>query len=145
MNIDPKLLEKLMKWKQSIDKFTYGWYGIDQLSKDMMKTGLACLILSLFPYIKIVFYPLGTLLFVLSVIRCMSKNHSKRMQENQKYMQIIAPVKKWFSIQKRRYTERNDYKYFKCPQCKTYNRIPRGRGKIMITCPKCKNQFERKS
>lgn len=31
------------------------------------------------------------------------------------------------------------------PHCRTYIRIPKGHGKVIITCPKCRTQFERKT
>ena len=46
---------------------------------------------------------------------------------------------------KKRWAQRSTYRFFKCPQCKQTVRVPKGRGKICITCPKCKTEFIKKS
>ena len=38
-----------------------------------------------------------------------------------------------------------EHRYFDCPKCRQPVRVPRGKGKIMITCPKCKERFQRKT
>ena len=64
--------------------------------------------------------------------------------ENDKFLSLIQPVKKRINIIK---SNKNDkmHKYFLCPNCKQTVRVPRGRGQITITCPKCKQKFDKKS
>ncbi len=57
--------------------------------------------------------------------------------------EIRAVVKK--NNLKKRWAQRSTYRFFKCPQCKQTVRVPKGRGKICITCPKCKTEFIKKS
>ena len=70
---------------------------------------------------------------------------SKRYEENQRYLnaKYRAVVKK--NNLKKRWAQRSTYRFFKCPQCKQTVRVPKGRGKICITCPKCKTEFIKKS
>ena len=72
-------------------------------------------------------------------------NVSKRYEENQRYLnaKYRAVVKK--NNLKKRWAQRSTYRFFKCPQCKQTVRVPKGRGKICITCPKCKTEFIKKS
>ena len=34
-----------------------------------------------------------------------------------------------------------DYKVVDCPSCKTRLRVPKGKGKLKISCPKCSHSF----
>ena len=38
-----------------------------------------------------------------------------------------------------------EYKYFVCPGCGQICRVPKKRGKITITCPRCHASFDRRS
>ena len=85
-----------------------------------------------------------TALLIYSYFRILSRNVSKR-EENQRYLnaKYRAVVKK--NNLKKRWAQRSTYRFFKCPQCKQTVRVPKGRGKICITCPKCKTEFIKKS
>ena len=89
---------------------------------------------------------------ILSYYRMFSKNFSKRYNENRIYTNLMSPVydlldkiKGFFNRKIKRFKTRKEYKYFKCPNCKQELRVPRGRGEITVTCPKCKQSFDRKS
>ncbi len=73
-----------------------------------------------------------------------SKNIYKRYNENQKYLYYMKPLERYKTLLKK---QKNDpeHKYFRCPSCQQLVRVPKGRGKITITCPKCKKEFDRKS
>lgn len=133
----------LYNLKEKFRRMTYGAYGQDELSRALSIFSMVCLILSLFPYLNIL-YTVAVVALVWSIFRTFSKNHAKRIKERDTYLKLIEKPKAFLKIQKRRFAERNTHNYYKCPQCKTYNRIPKGHGRIVITCPKCKNQFERK-
>lgn len=132
------------KFKNAMSSFSYGRYGVDELSRALYVAGFILFILSMFKVLYFL-YPLGLILLIWSMFRCLSKNRYKRERERNIYLRATGRVRSFFSIQLRRFKERKDYKYYRCPQCRTYNRIPKGHGKIIITCPKCRNQFQRKS
>lgn len=92
-----------------------------------------------------ILYWLGLALLIYSYFRILSRNVSKRYEENQRYLnaKYRAVVKK--NNLKKRWAQRSTYRFFKCPQCKQTVRVPKGRGKICITCPKCKTEFIKKS
>lgn len=140
---------KTMKdfWRQLREKFqraTYGCYGPDELTNVLYIAGLVLVLVSLIPWFRL-FYLLGFALMLWGVYRAFSKNYTKRRRERDGYLQISGGIKKFFRIQKKRFMERKTYRYYRCPACKAYSRVPRGHGRIVITCPKCRNQFERKS
>ncbi|MBQ5484545.1 MAG: zf-TFIIB domain-containing protein, partial [Lachnospiraceae bacterium] len=85
-----------------------------------------------------VIYLLGLAVLGYGYFRMMSKNVGKRYLENQKYLQITDRMKNFFYNHK-------TYRFYKCPTCKQKVRVPRGHGKIEITCPKCRGTFIRRS
>lgn len=54
-------------------------------------------------------------------------------------------IKNWFRLQKRKFSERKTHRFFKCAQCKAALRVPRGKGKIKVRCPKCGAEALRKT
>ena len=63
--------------------------------------------------------------------------------ENHKFLKKTSKLRAWFKFCRTRYSDRKVYKYVKCPNCKNYSRVPKGKGKIKITCRVCKKQFDR--
>lgn len=131
-------------------KFLKGRYGPDELGRVLMILGLIFLVVSLISRWYILCIP-GILLQIYAYYRIFSKKLSKRYAENQKYMSIFNPVYEFFYKVKRhivailKTVRDKNYKYFVCPGCKQYVRIPKGKGKIKITCTYCKTQFISKS
>lgn len=123
-----------MNW---LRKFMAGRYGVDQLSTALIVVNLICTILLRFFNSSI----LNIFCIIISVIviyRIFSKNISKRYQENIKFLNIWNPIKRKVNKNIQRIKDLKHYKYFKCSNCKQTLRVPRGKGKISITCPKCK-------
>lgn len=132
-----------MNW---LKKFMYGRYGLDHLSKALVILAFVLLILvgflpkqlsilSVIAYVPIFIY----------IFRVFSKDIYKRQQENYKYIKIKNSVVIWFKQKLNRAKDSKTHKYFTCPDCKQKLRVPRGRGKISVTCPKCKKTFKGKS
>lgn len=123
-----------MNW---LRRFMYGRYGFDAFSNFI-------LVLSLILYV--IFAVAGLRLFIIipfamigyTYFRCFSRNIQKRYNENMKFKLLFKPVTSFFKIRKKMFADRKTHKYFKCPQCKQYMRVPKNKGKIQMTCPKCK-------
>ena len=122
-------------------KFMNGRYGVDQFSMVLLVTSILLMIigrltgLSLFIFIS--YIPL-----IFSIYRMFSKDIAKRRMENYKFSIFISPIYSKYKKMQRRFKERKTYKYFKCPNCHIELRLPKGKGRIKITCPKCKEKFE---
>lgn len=130
--------------KEKLIRFMYGRYGVDQFSKFLMGLVMACLVVSIFVRTD-ANNVLVVLLLVYAYFRIFSKNHSKRQAENQKYLQFTAGVRrKWFAT-KQEMLQRKTHHIYRCPDCKQKIRIPKGKGKIAITCPKCRASFQKQS
>ncbi len=121
-----------------------GRYGVDELSKFLNIVLLVLLVLSIFIRSGIL-YLLALGILIYSYFRMFSRNISKRYEENQKFVNFrYRNVVKWNNF-KKRFAQRKEYRFYHCPQCKQTVRVPRGRGKICITCPKCRTEFVKKS
>ena len=119
-----------------------GRYGQDELNRFLMIVSLVLLVVS------IVVPEANYIVFVLlgwCIYRCYSKNFAKRYEELQYYRKVSAKPKQWLALQKRIWDERDTHRYFTCEQCKTTLRVPKGKGKIEVTCPKCGDKKIRKS
>ena len=129
---------------QKLREFMYGRYGTDQLSFALIGGGFAFYILYVFTRSRLL-YLVSLILYGIAVFRTLSKNHTKRRIENQKFMNLWYKLKnKWVGI-RADFEERKTSKHFKCPACGQKIRIPRGRGKVEIRCPKCSNKFIKKA
>lgn len=124
--------------------FMAGRYGADELTKFMTTACLICLVLNIFTHWQILYVLALAILFV-SYFRMFSRNYSKRNAENQKYLDTVRNIKNRFAKTKRRAAQSKDFHIYKCPSCGQKIRIPRGKGKICITCPKCRTEFEKRS
>lgn len=83
--------------------------------------------------------------FILCIYRMFSRNTSQRYRENMAFMKLWNPVTAWFRRIRTGMIDRKTYKYYKCPNCSNKLRVPKGKGKIQITCPVCKTEFIRKT
>lgn len=133
-----------MRFREKVQRFMAGRYGADELSRVLLAAVMILLVLSVFVRWTPV-YLLGLLLLVYCYYRMLSKNISKMYAQNQKYLTWRYKVLAKWNSRKVNREQRKIYRYFKCPQCKQKVRVPKGRGKICITCPKCKMEFLRKS
>lgn len=136
-----------MKFKDRIARFMYGRYGMDQLSRFLLIVAMVALVLSMFfgNIVHTIFWVIGVAALVWCYVRMFSKNFEKRRDENYKYLKKKDAVLRWFRSLKDRWSQRKEYKFFRCPSCKSLLRVPRGKGRIELSCRKCGHRFERKS
>ena len=117
-------------------RFMMGRYGTDKLNMTLLGVGLVACILSMFIRFDPVTLALTLISYIFmgwAIFRSFSRNTYKRYQENRKYLMALQKVKD------------REHRYYDCPRCRQQVRVPRGKGKIAITCPKCKEKFIRKT
>lgn len=135
--------------KEKLIRFMQGRYGVDSFSKAQLVVGLVLVLLTTFVRGNIgnVLYLLGWALVIWCYIRVFSKNITKRAEENQLYLNKTYKLRNRMTKTKNRMMQSKDYHFYTCPnaQCKQKIRIPRGKGKIEIRCPKCGTTFVKKS
>lgn len=145
--------------REKFIRFMQGRYGLDNLSKFLIYVSLPILIIAGYVKSPLVIY-ISVLLMFLGYFRIFSRNIYKRSYENQKYLCIKSKIKAFFggnashnTRNESRYNSYNpgnsysscEYKIFKCPNCKQKLRVPRGKGKIKISCRKCGTEFIKRS
>ncbi len=130
--------------KRKLMKFMQGRYGADHLSNFLMVMALLLMITAFFinnTYAKLIINVVVVGILVYSYFRIFSKNHYKRYNENQRYLKLHNGVKAMFKGG----SDKQNVRIFKCPGCGVKIRVPKGKGKIAITCPKCHTEFVKKS
>lgn len=133
----------MKKW---LAKLMVGRYGVDQLTNFLLVTSMVLLVISMFVSASVVnsiLWVLALVLLVIGYFRIFSKKTGLRYQENQKFLRLRNRFTGKFRSWKDRIRQRKTHRFFKCPQCGVTVRVPKGKGKIKITCPKCKTSFVR--
>ena len=126
------LRSAMYKLRMGLHHFMMGRYGTDKLNMAILGIGIACTVLSMLipvALFKLVLTTLSYIFMILAIVRCLSRNVYKRYEENRKYLLFIQKLKD------------KDHRYYNCPRCRQQVRVPKGKGKISITCPKCREKF----
>ena len=119
-----------------IRQFMQGRYGTDKLNMVILGAGLAVSIINIFiklPLLNLILTLVSYALMGWAIFRCLSRNTYKRYRENRKYLMFLQRFKD------------KEHRYYDCPRCRQQIRVPKGKGKISITCPKCKEKFIKKT
>ena len=141
----------LYKCKMALQRLMYGRNGSDQLGRAAIVAALVLDVVSMFvirnrhlQLVGILLYWVAMALLLYAIFRAFSKNLYKRREENSKFLQWTWKVKNGRSAAKARHAD-TAHKYFTCKNCKTICRVPVGKGKIVITCPKCGQEIHGRS
>lgn len=126
-------MKRINQWLQ---RFMTGRYGTDKLNMFILGGGLIVCLLALFipvPAANLALTLLSYGLMFWAIFRTFSRNTYRRYQENRRFLMLLDRIKD------------RKHKHFSCPKCHQPVRVPRGKGKIAITCPKCREKFIRKT
>ena len=126
----------LWRLRDGLRRFMAGRYGSDKLNMAILIAGVVMWLISMFiPHSGIRLLMLLAYYFLMgwAIFRMLSRNTYKRYQEKRKYLQFVEKLKD------------REHRYYDCPRCRQQIRVPRGKGKIAITCPKCKEKFIKKT
>lgn len=130
--------------QDKLRRFMMGRYGVDQLGRFLLAAAVILMLISMF-FRNIVIEMIPFLILVISYFRIFSRNINQRYNENQKFLAWKARFFGYFRNAGSRRMKNKNYHIYACPTCKQKIRVPKGKGKICITCPKCKAEFIRKS
>ena len=124
-----------MRLSMGFRQFMVGRYGTDKLNSVILTAGLIVCLAGVFfgGNFSGMFTIVSYSLMFWALFRTFSRNTYKRYQENRKFLMFLERIKD------------REHRYFSCPKCKQTVRVPRGKGKLAITCPRCKERFIKKS
>lgn len=129
--------------RNALQRFMYGRYGNDQLNNFLTISYLVLFVLYMLSGLQPLYWLCTVLIFVV-LFRMLSRNIYKRRDENAKFLRRADPAIRWFRLQRTMRRDK-DHVYFKCPNCSQQLRVPRGKGKITVTCRSCGASFQEKS
>ena len=124
------------KLARGLQIFMAGRYGTDRLNMAILGVGLVASLLSViirFAPLNLVFFVLSYSMMFWAIFRTLSRKTYQRYQENRKFLSMVGRLKD------------RQHRYFDCPKCRQMVRVPRGKGKISITCPRCREKFVKKT
>ena len=122
--------------REKFRRFMEGRYGTDKLNIAILLLGLGLSVLSfliILPFTKILLCLASYILMGIAIFRCLSRNIYKRYRENLRFLMLLDRFKD------------KEHRYFICPKCRQPVRVPKGKGKISIPCPKCSEKFIKKT
>lgn len=129
-----------MDWMR---RMMYGRYGVDQLSFFLVGVYLVGYLLESLLRIRALGL-LSTLCLLWALYRTFSRQLDRRRMENDQFLEIAGPIIHRYTVKKCRRRDK-EHRYFKCPNCGQQLRVPRGKGRISITCRSCGVTFEEKT
>lgn len=131
--------------REKLARFMVGRNGSDQLSRFVSIVACVALVISMFmdTDARMAIWFLAILGVIYVYFRVFSRNVYKRRAENEKYLHATANIRGYFKGLRERWRQRRDYRFFRCPSCRTMLRVPRGKGKIKVVCRKCGTSFIR--
>jgi ribosomal protein S27E len=124
--------------------FMAGRYGPDHLNTALIAVAFIIGLISSVVHVIFIVY-LSYAILALAIFRMLSRNIARRRSENDRFLRYYAPIKQKLKAFILRQKERKTHKFFKCPSCRNILRVPRGKGKLQVTCPKCGERFIKKT
>ena len=124
-----------------------GRNGPDEFSVALSFTSCLLLLVAILlgGIVRSILWLLALLFLVITYYRLLSRNIARRRIENEWYLRRTQPFRRMIARMKTKRREKNLYAFFRCPGCGTVLRVPKGKGRVRITCKNCKYIFERKS
>ena len=123
--------------------FMLGRNGVDFLNKHLFRIAAVIAGINLLTMGWVGILPLVAAGYAL--FRTLSRNLTVRQMEDLTARETYDRTKEKITGALHRAKQRRDYRFFSCPGCGSYLRVPRGKGRIQITCPRCGQRFDRKS
>lgn len=130
--------------REKFQRFMMGRYGNDKMNQVLSWFSLILVLIGIIADVNLM-YTVGIALLIYVYYRTFSKNIAKRYAENQAFLQHYYKLTGWFTRKKQSLERNKGYHVYKCPQCTQKVRVPKGKGKIQIHCPKCGKDFIKRS
>ncbi len=133
----------MKRWLEKMNRFMSRRYGNDELNIFLSRFALVLLIINCFVRMQIL-SSIAMASMIIMIFRFMSKNYSARAKERDVYFILKNKITSKFNLRKEIWQNRKTHRYYKCKNCKATLRVPKGKGKIEITCRKCGHKMRKK-
>lgn len=131
-------------WQRKAAEWLRGRQGPDDLAVFCVDLAVVVLLVNVFARVSWLSW-VALALVVYAMFRIQSKNLGSRARENEAFLKALGPARPWFQNPRAAWSELRTYKHVRCTSCKQRVRVPRGKGKLRVTCPKCGTKFEVRS
>lgn len=131
-------------WQRKMAEWLRGRQGPDDLTVFCVDVAMVLVLINAFAHVGVLsFVALAVLAY--GIFRIQSRNLGARARENEAFLRALGPARPWFQNPRAAWGELRAYKHVRCTSCKQKVRVPRGKGRLRVTCPKCKAKFEVRS
>ena len=137
----------MQNFLQKVMMFMQGRYGSDQLNTSILAVVLLLTLVNTFVFNFIASIIISLSVFALlgwATFRSLSRNIEKRRAENTAFLPVFNAVTGWVKLTIKKFRERKEYRYVKCPVCKSQLRVRNVKGSHTVRCPRCSNEFKKK-
>lgn len=137
----------MMNFFQRLQMFMQGRYGLDTLNKFLIGLSLVLYFVNIFVFDRLAHFIILLVIvavYALLIFRALSRNINRRSAENRAFLKVYDPAKAWVKFNIRRFKDRENYRYRKCPTCKAVLRVKNKKGVHTVRCPKCNYEFKTK-
>ena len=131
-------------WQRKVVEWLRGRQGPDDLAIFSVNLAVVLVLVNVFARQSWLGW-LALALVLYAMFRIQSKNLGARARENESFLKTLGPARPWIQNPKAALAERKAYKHASCPHCKQRVRVPRGKGRLRVTCPACHTKFEVKA
>ncbi len=139
-----RVQEVLQRFAVKMQQFMVGRYGNDRFTLFLLIFSMIFTFLGNFKPIRFLYF-IGLAIIVYALFRTMSKNYEARRKELDWYLAWSQKPRAELKLLGNKLRDNKTHKYFKCKGCRTVLRVPKGRGKIEVTCPKCRAKAIKKT
>lgn len=131
-------------WQRRLSEWLRGRQGPDDLAVFSVNLAIVIVLVNVFARTGWLGW-VGLALVAYAMFRIQSRNLGARARENEAFLRALGPVRPWVQNPRAAWAELRAYKHVRCTSCRQRVRVPRGKGRLRVTCPRCKTKFEVRS
>lgn len=131
-------------WQRKLAEWLRGRQGPDDLAVFSVNLAIVLVLVNVFVRTSWLGW-VALVLVAYSMFRIQSKNLGARARENAAFLKALGPARPWIQNPRAAWSELRAYRHVRCTSCKQRVRVPRGKGRLRVTCPRCKSKFEVRS
>lgn len=135
----------MFRFIQKYMEFMRGRNGMDTLNRFLLGLSLFLWFVNIFVFNRLaslIIYLVELFILAWMIFRALSTNIVMRSKENRTFLKAYNPIKSKIKFEIKKFKERKDFKYLKCPFCKVQLRVKNQKGNHGVKCPKCGGKFE---